>query len=227
MIMSERVLPLLPSKEQIQQLPLFQNLALPQIQVIHSLEQCQAIASELKRCALLGFDTESKPTFNKGEVSTGPHLIQLASIEKAYLFQMTPAILEFLQPILENPAQLKVGFGLKNDGHLFRKKGIQLQGMVELSKCFTSFGLNNAVGIKNAMAILFQRNFPKSKKISTSNWARKTLTTAQIQYATADAYAALLVFIELQRLALLPPHLYTRSLTFAMPFNTINAKTEA
>ena len=140
---------------------------------------------------------------------------------------MTPAILEFLQPILENPAQLKVGFGLKNDGHLFRKKGIQLQGMVELSKCFTSFGLNNAVGIKNAMAILFQRNFPKSKKISTSNWARKTLTTAQIQYATADAYAALLVFIELQRLALLPLHLYTSSLTFAMPFNTINAKTEA
>ena len=99
--------------------------------------------------------------------------------------------------------------------------------MVELSKCFTSFGLNNAVGIKNAMALLFQRNFPKSKKISTSNWAHKTLTTAQIQYATADAYAALLVFIELQRLALLPPHLYTRSLTFAMPFNTINAKTEA
>ena len=227
MIMSERVLPILPSKEQIQQLPPFQNLDLQHIEVIHSLEQCDAIAPELKSCSFFGFDTESKPTFNKGEVSTGPHLIQLASLEKAYLFQITPAILKFLQPILENPTQLKVGFGLKNDSHLFRKKGIKLQGMVELSKCFSSFGLNNAVGIKNAVALLFQLNFPKSKKISTSNWARKTLTIPQMQYAAADAYAAFLVFVELQHLGLIPQQLYPNSLTLDMPFNTISAKTEA
>ena len=75
--------PVLPSKEQIQQLPIFQNLPLQQIQVIHSLQQCHAIEQELKTCALFGFDSESKPTFNKGEVSTGPHLIQLASRDKA------------------------------------------------------------------------------------------------------------------------------------------------
>ncbi|OYW68424.1 MAG: exonuclease, partial [Pseudomonadales bacterium 32-42-5] len=93
---------------------------------------------------------------------------------------------------------------LKNDAHLFRKKGFELKGVVELSKCFASFGLTNPVGIKNAIALLFQLNFPKSKKVSTSNWARKILTPEQVDYAAADAYAALLVFEELRRLEQLP-----------------------
>ena len=85
----------------------------------------------------------------------------------------------------------------------FRKKGIELNSVIELSKCFFAFGFTNPMGLKNAMALLFQVNFPKSKKISTSNWARKTLTPAQIQYAAADAYAPVLVFEELYHLGLL------------------------
>ena len=219
--------PVLPSKEQIQQLPIFQNLPLQQIQVIHSLQQCHAIEQELKTCTLFGFDSESKPTFNKGEVSTGPHLIQLASRDKAYLFQISPAILEFLKPIFENKNQMKVGFGLKNDAHLFRKKGIELHNVIELSKCFSAFGLSNPMGLKNAMALLFQVNFPKSKKISTSNWARKILTPHQIEYAAADAYAPVLVFEELLRLGLLPKTITRHLFKLSMQPNTIKAETDA
>ena len=217
----------LPSKEQIQQLPIFQNIPLQQIQVIHSLQQCHAIEQELKTCTLFGFDSESKPTFNKGEVSTGPHLIQLASRDKAYLFQISPAILEFLKPIFENKNQIKVGFGLKNDAHLFRKKGIELHNVIELSKCFSAFGFSNPMGLKNAMALLFQVNFPKSKKISTSNWARKILTPHQIEYAAADAYAPVLVFEELLRLGLLPKTITRHLFKFSMQPNTIKAETDA
>ena len=173
------------------------------ILVINTLAQCKDIENELAYATVLGFDTESKPTFNKGEVQTGPHLIQLATLEKAYLFQVSPEIIEFLKPIFENPKQLKVGFGLKNDSHLFRKKSIELNSIIELSKSFSSFGLTNTVGVKNAMALLFQVNFPKSKSISTSNWARKVLTEPQIEYAAADAYAAVLIFEELLRLGLI------------------------
>lgn len=217
----------LPSKEQIQQLPVFQNLPLQQIQVIHSLQQCHAIEQELKTCTLFGFDTESKPTFNKGEVSTGPHLIQLASRDQAYLFQINPSILEFLKAIFENKNQMKVGFGLKNDAHLFRKKGIELHNVIELSKCFSAFGFSNPMGLKNAMALLFQVNFPKSKKISTSNWARKILTPHQIEYAAADAYAPVLVFEELLRLDLLPKSIPSHVLKLSMQPNTIKAETDA
>ena len=202
----------LPSKEYIQSLPRFQNLASEKILVINTLQQCQSIEAELKIAAILGFDSESKPTFNKGEVQTGPNLIQLATFEKAYLFQVSDEILNFLKPIFENKDQIKVGFGLKNDAHLFRKKGIELNSVIELSKCFGSFGLNNPVGIKNAMALLFKVNFPKSKSVSTSNWARKSLTIPQIEYAAADAYAPVLIFEELLRLGLLPKTIPNTSL---------------
>lgn len=225
--MEEFLLQTLPSKEQIQALPVFQNLPMQQIHLIHNIEQCLALEQELKSCALLGFDTESKPTFAKGEVSTGPHLIQLASHDSAYLFQINPEILEFLKPVFESRDQIKVGFGLKNDAHLFRKKGIELNSVIELSKCFSAFGFPNPMGLKNAMALLFQVNFPKSKKISTSNWARKTLTPAQIQYAAADAYAPVLVFEELHRLGLLPEHIPNTSLKLRIRPNKIKAETEA
>ena len=201
----------LPDKVQILHFPKFKNLSLNQIIILQNLTQCKTIEEELKNCPVLGFDTESKPTFVKGEISTGPHLIQLASTEKAYLFQVSDEILTFLKPIFENQAQIKTGFGLKNDTHLFRKKGIELNNVVELSKCFSSFGLKNPLGVKNAVALLFQLNFPKSKSVSTSNWARKTLTLQQIEYAAADAYAALLVFNELSSRQLLPPQLQKKS----------------
>ena len=116
----------IPSKEQIQTFPRFQNLSLENVVVINSLPQCKNIEYVLKTAHILGFDTESKPTFTKGEVQTGPHLIQLATAEKAFLFQVSTEILDFLKPVFENKDQIKVGFGLKNDAHLFRKKGIEL-----------------------------------------------------------------------------------------------------
>ncbi|MDV2439574.1 3'-5' exonuclease [Acinetobacter gerneri] len=189
-----------PSREQIALYPKFISLDPEQILVIKTLEQCQAIQTELENIAILGFDTESKPTFRKGEINTGPHLIQLASEHKAYLFQVNSETLTFLSKLLSNPQQLKVGFGLKNDLYLFRKKNIELQGIFDLAKSFKSFGITNAVGIKNAIAVLFQQNFPKNKRISTSNWSKSHLSPEQISYAAADAYAALLVFLELQRL---------------------------
>ena len=114
----------LPSKEQMAQLPLFPNLSPEKILVIHSLEQCEALRQELSEVAVFGFDSESKPTFTKGEVQTGPHLIQLATLDKAYLFQVKPEIWTFLAPIFASRDQIKVGFGLKNDAHLFRKKAL-------------------------------------------------------------------------------------------------------
>ena len=195
----------LPSKEQIQQLPVFQNLLPDQIQLISKLEQCHALQDELFSAPFFGFDSESKPTFRKGEVATGPHVIQLATANKAYVFQISPAILDFLTPIFENPEQLKVGFGLKNDAHLFRKKGIHFNQVLDLAKAFTAFGITTPVGVKNAMALLFQVNFPKSKSVSTSNWSKFPLSAAQIQYAAADAYAPVLIYQELQRLGITLP----------------------
>ena len=59
----------LPSPDEIRQLPLFENIARQNIVLIQNLEQCLAIEAELKTAAVLGFDSESKPTFNVGRRS--------------------------------------------------------------------------------------------------------------------------------------------------------------
>ncbi|MHC3033280.1 3'-5' exonuclease [Acinetobacter nosocomialis] len=199
--------PSLLDKASIQQLPPFKNLNHQNIVVIENIEQCKTIEEELKAAIFLGFDSESKPTFRVGEVSTGPHLIQLATEHKAYLLHVNSSTLKFLQPILSNPKQLKVGFGLKNDKHIFHKKGIELESCIDLAKGFSHFGFTQQMGVQKAVALLFGQYLSKSKKVGTSNWAQKPLTPQQISYAAADAYAALLVFLELRKQNLLPAHI--------------------
>lgn len=197
----------LNSLEKISEFPLFQRLPFKQIYVLNDRHSCLAIEKQLKNISIFGFDTESKPTFRKGEKSTGPHLIQLASLEQAYLFQVNAETLSFLQPILNNPHQLKVGFGLKNDAHLFRQRGIEVQSMIDLSRQFSVFGYQHTMGVKNAIGLLYQQHFQKNKKISTSNWNKAKLSSEQIDYAAADAYAALKVFYKLYELRTLPKQL--------------------
>lgn len=194
-------------KASIQQLPPFKNLNHQNIVVIENIEQCKTIEEELKAAIFLGFDSESKPTFRVGEVSTGPHLIQLATEHKAYLFHVNSSTLKFLQPILSNQKQLKVGFGLKNDKHIFHKKGIEFESCIDLAKGFSHFGFTQQMGVQKAVALLFGQYLSKSKKVGTSNWAQKPLTPQQISYAAADAYAALVVFLELRKQNLLPAHI--------------------
>lgn len=191
---------IIPNRDEISLFPKFKNLPEQQIILIKNEEQCLEIQQDIEKIQVFGFDTESKPTFRKGETNTGPHLIQLSSMDRAYLFQVNAVTLAFLKPVLSNPNQLKVGFGLKNDQHLFRKKNIELQGIMDISKSFKAFGIENPLGVKNAIALLFKQNVPKNKKISTSNWSKSILTPEQIQYAAADAYAALHVYLELSRL---------------------------
>ena len=80
-----------PDKEQIALLDPFERLALPQIQLVSNAQQAACALRELDGVTRLGFDTESKPTFAKNEASTGPHIVQLSTLHKAYIFQLEDA----------------------------------------------------------------------------------------------------------------------------------------
>jgi ribonuclease D len=71
-----------------QALPPYQGLALADVRLVRSAADAEAALAALIEADAVGFDTESKPTFQKGEVSTGPHLVQLATDTHAYLFQI-------------------------------------------------------------------------------------------------------------------------------------------
>lgn len=185
-----------PSKEEIAALPPYDQLPLDQIHVIRSQKQAEVAIRRLAESGIVGFDTESKPIFDKDDRPDGPHLIQLATLEQAFIVQvnvMTPV--DFLREVLESEHLIKVGFGLKSDrGPLLRKLGICLRGSVELAQAMKRLGYHQAVGVKAAVAILLGQRLQKSKGATTSNWARPRLSTSQLRYAADDAHAALAVF---------------------------------
>lgn len=185
-----------PSKLEIVQLEPFAGLPLEQIFVVTDERQAGLALQELLGAGAVGFDTESKPTFLKGQKSEGPHVLQFATTEKAFIFQshMTNSHPAFIE-LLKSETLTKIGFGLGGDLHQISQRfGLRPAAIVDLDRTFRQLGYRNAVGAKSAIAMLFNRKLQKSKSITTSNWAAKKLSDGQLLYAANDAYAAIKVF---------------------------------
>jgi ribonuclease D len=185
-----------PSKEQIALLSEFDRLGLERIALVVSGAQAHAAQEELMATGVWGFDTESKPTFVQGEVSDGPHIVQLSTLDKAWVFQLfEPACRAVVAQLLAQPGFTKAGFGLGDDRKRIQSKlGVDVVGMLELNTVFREQGYRKDMGVKGAVAVLFNQRFIKSKKAATSNWAMPNLSQAQLIYAANDAYAAARVF---------------------------------
>ncbi|MBS1157854.1 MAG: 3-5 exonuclease protein 2 [Proteobacteria bacterium] len=178
------------------ELPVFPGLGLNDICLVNSERLADAALAALLAGDAIGFDSESKPTFLKGEASTGPHLVQLATDERAYLFPVGRGVAHpALKTILEAPALIKVGFGLGNDrSALHARLGITLANVLDLGEMLRGPGHRGTVGAKVAVAHYFGQKFQKSKKVGTSNWANPQLNERQLLYAANDAYVALKIY---------------------------------
>ena len=192
--------PSVPGAPQIALLGPFERLGLDRIQLVCTAAQADQAMRELAGVRVLGFDTESKPTFAKGEVSDGPHLVQLATANKAWVFQLHDLNCRArLAELLASHPSLKVGFGLGDDRRRIRSKlGVEACGVVDLNAVFHAQGHRKDIGVKTAVALTFNRRFLKSGKAATSNWGARALTQHQLLYAANDAYAAVRVFEALE-----------------------------
>ena len=193
-----------PTSEQIAALPLYRALPLDRILVLRSGQQCEFAENELRLAGPVGFDTESKPQFVAGGEHSGPHIVQFATADRAFIVHTeAPETAGFLKAMLESDTVVKVGFGLSSDRTpLFRKLGVKLAGALDVSKMVRRLGFKDDVGLKTAVAVVLGQRFPKSKKVSTSNWALKQLSAQQLQYAANDAHASLLVYQALQSMGM-------------------------
>ena len=176
-------------------LPLYAGISLEDVRLVQSTADADSALEALTGTDALGFDTESKPTFAKGEVSTGPHLIQLATDDKVYLFPVSGgAPLDVLRSVLESTQVLKVGFGLRDDLlRLQSKLGIATAHSLDLAIALRQEKRAD-VGAKMAVKIFFGQRMQKSKKTSTTNWSKPFLTDRQKLYAANDAQVALRVY---------------------------------
>ncbi len=188
-----------PDKDQIALLDVFDRLGMGDIQLVSSPAQAAQALQALEGTSALGFDTESKPTFAKNELSTGPHIVQLSTLDKAWIFQLEDAdCRRAVGALLESPAIIKAGFGLGDDRkRIVHKLGVDLQGVLDLNAVFREKGYRKDMGVRGAVAVVFNKRFIKSKKAATSNWANPQLTESQLVYAANDAYAAMRVYAAL------------------------------
>jgi ribonuclease D len=185
-----------PTSEQIAALPAYEALPPARIHVLRTAAQLAFAERELRAAGHVGFDTESKPIFKAGMPKTGPDVIQFATVDDAFIVHAAEAAAsDFLRAVVESDEIVKVGFGLASDRPgLQRRLGLRLGRSIDLSHLVRRLGFRQAVGLKTAVAIVLGRRLPKSGRVTTSNWANRTLTPQQLQYAANDAHASLMIF---------------------------------
>lgn len=189
-----------PTKAETALLPAFHGLSPDQVYVPSTHNECLNAIDEILAAGVAGFDTEARPTFRKGEKSDGPHVVQFALTDKAFIFQLhhsdcNKAVAE----LISSKQVLKVGFGLKNDHSQIRRRlGISFNHVLDLDQVFRKMGYQGQIGVRGAMGVLLKQCFKKSKSTTTSNWSLRELTPRQLLYAANDAYAALKIMQALQ-----------------------------
>lgn len=172
------------SKAEINELPMKQYEG--PIILCRTPEEAEEAAAKLQKETLLGFDTETRPAFRKGE-SYDPSLLQLATENEVYLFQIQQTgLVPGLLKILASYDIIKAGVAIDRDiEELQALSYFMPDGFVELADLAKTARIKN-LGLRGMTAILF--GFRISKREQVSNWARKELTDSQQRYAATDAW---------------------------------------
>ena len=172
------------SKEDINKVPMRQYEGT--IHIIKTAEEVDLATSQLEQEKILGFDTETRPAFRKGE-HYSPALLQLGGEKAVFIFQLKQTGLpKPLLKILENPNIIKAGVSIKYDISELRSiADFEPGGFVELADRAKEVGIQN-MGLRGMAAAVL--GFRISKGASTSNWENRNLTDAQIKYAATDAW---------------------------------------
>lgn len=174
------------TKEEIDQMP---PLEYPdgRVVLVDTILGAQKACVELSEGTLLGFDTETRPSFQKG-ISYKIALMQLSKDNVCYLFRLNIlGIPKCLSDLLANDKITKVGLSLRDDFHQISKsKKIQLGGFVDIQKIVPQFGIQE-LSLKKIYAIVFGKKISKAQQLT--NWEAPVLTDKQQMYAAIDAWA--------------------------------------
>lgn len=192
-----------PTKEEMRELPKFEGMPIENILVIQTIDDIRFAHNEICKSTHVGFDTESKPNFVANQPKTGPHVVQLATQQHAFLFRPShkPSN-ELLTEVIQSEQITKVGFGLKSDRTpIYRALGVKLRSTLELAAIVRRLGYQDQVGLKSAVAIVLNQYLQKSKSTTTSNWGAESLSERQMLYAANDAYASLQIYYKLTKAA--------------------------
>ncbi len=178
------------TKEELSELPLkhFEGT----IHVIDNSKQAREAGIKLSGFPALGFDTETKPSFKKGQIHRVA-LLQLSTTDEAFLFRINHFDMpnEVLQ-VLADPNIVKAGAAIRDDiKALKQKRNFVPRGFVELQDQAKDLAIND-FSLKKLAGIVL--GFRISKAQQLSNWDADELNEAQILYAATDAWVSYEIF---------------------------------
>ena len=178
------------TKEEVEVLELIQFDG--PIHTIESNEQFDREIDRIEKHALLGFDTETKPSFKKGKVNP-TSLIQLATTGQSWIIRVSRiGYPERLLRLLSSEEVIKVGLGLNDDLRRLRSDfNFEPAGFLDLQQYVEAFRIDEK-GLKKLTAIVLGRRISKSQQVS--NWDADHLTEAQLRYAATDAWICLQIY---------------------------------
>lgn len=164
--------------------------------IVDTPEKIEAAIARLYAAPIVGFDTETRPNFQKGSRHSVA-LMQVSTAEVCYLFRLNiTGLTETLVNWLEDDKHIKVGLSLKDDFHQLRLlKDFSPAGFVELQSLVKTFGIIDA-SLQKIYAILFGKRISKGQRLT--NWEASQLAQPQQAYAALDAQACLEIYDYLQ-----------------------------
>ncbi|WP_057938682.1 3'-5' exonuclease [Algoriphagus resistens] len=189
------MIPFKITKEEVNALPLGQFEG--EMFLIDKTEDVEEVAEFLVQQRVIGFDTETKPAFQKGIINQ-VSLLQLSTSTQAFLFRLNEiGFPEPIRNILEKENIVKVGAAVHDD----------IKGLAKLTDSFypnSFFDLNDElkrvgfinIGVRNLCAMVLGMRISKSEQVS--NWEAETLTIKQQRYAATDAWGCLEIFKKLR-----------------------------
>jgi ribonuclease D len=167
------------------------------IHLINNDQDLSELSEKLLSITEFGFDTETRPSFKKGD-NFKMALLQLSTPDEAFLIRLHfISQFEIIKKILENKKVLKVGLAIRDD-----IKGLQKifpfhpEGFVELQELAKKIGLKN-MGLKGMTEEVLQVTLSKRAKLT--NWEQKSLTNEQLVYAATDAWIGLSIYQHLDK----------------------------
>ncbi len=166
-----------------------------EVVMAHSKKEVQDVLDILWKEEVIGFDTETKPSFRKG-VKNNVSLVQMATPEQAFLIRLNhTGVTTDLRDLMSSPKITKVGIALRDDlKDLQELSSFDPAGFVELNQLVKQIGIESN-GLRKLAAIILGIRISKSAQ--TSNWENEVLSEKQIRYAATDAWVCIEMYRQL------------------------------
>jgi len=187
------------SKEALAELPIRRYEG--RVSLVETPQELAAAREDLRQERVVGLDTETRPSFRKGETHL-PCLVQAATAQAVYLFQLNRLdVFPALAELLAKPEVRKTGVGLAYDLQQLKQVfPFIVENVLDLGVIARRRGLGQT-GVRNLAGMLLGCRIPKGNR--TSNWAAPRLSPAQIAYAATDAWACRELYLSFEQQGLL------------------------